>query len=175
MTFAADESVPLRWIVAGVSISVLALALSQEAAAQRDDALYFELAGNGGVFSVNYDRAIVGRFRGRLGASYFPGFITAPQALWFPATLNYVVGNGTHHLEMGAGPIVRYLIEVGPDCCADRGFAESFYTGTVAYRYEGAGGFLFRTGLTPLYTFPEGNRDRAEWALSGGISVGYAF
>lgn len=127
------------------------------------------------MFSVNYDRAIVGRFRGRLGASYFPGFITAPQALWFPATLNYVVGNGTHHLEMGAGPIVRYLIEVGPDCCADRGFAESFYTGTVAYRYEGAGGFLFRAGLTPLYTFPEGNRDRADRALSGGISVGSAF
>lgn len=173
MVFAADKSAPLKGGVTVFTLSVLALALSQEAAAQREDALYFELAGNGGVFSVNYDRAIVGRFRARLGASYFPGFISAPRALWFPVTLNYVLGNGTHHLEMGAGPIVRYLVD--QDCCTDRGFAASFYTGTVAYRYESAGGFLFRIGLTPLLSFPEGNRDRAEWTPSGGISVGYAF
>ncbi|MEF8794967.1 MAG: hypothetical protein V5A48_00820 [Salinivenus sp.] len=173
MIFAADKSGPVKWVVAVLSILVLTPALSQEATAQRDDAIYFELAGNGGVFSVNYDRAIVGGVRGRFGFSYFPGFITAPQALWFPATLNYVVGNGTHHLEVGAGPIVRYLVE--QDCCTDRGLAESFYTATVAYRYENAGGFLFRIGLTPLYTFPLGNKDRAHWTPSGGISVGYAF
>lgn len=61
MVFAADKSAPLKGgvTVFTLSVLVLALALSQEAAAQRDDALYFELAGNGGVFSVNYDRAIV--------------------------------------------------------------------------------------------------------------------
>jgi hypothetical protein len=71
MVFAADKSAPLKGGVTVFTLSVLALALSQEAAAQRDDALYFELAGNGGVFSVNYDRAIVGRFRGNSARRIF--------------------------------------------------------------------------------------------------------
>ena len=157
-----------------LSMLLVALALlmlvPDAALAQRKNAAYFELLGNGGLYSLNYERAVLGGFGGRLGASRFPGFLDEPKALWLPLMAVYVAGEGRHRFELGFGPLLR----IGD---RERTWAmrEPFYTATLAYRYESPKGLLFRAGLTPLYTFPVGNKEVAGWMLSAGVGIGYAF
>jgi len=87
----------------------------------------------------------------------------------FPITASYLVGAGSHRLELGAGPLLVMaggnLEEYGT--VSTDGFAGM--TSTFGYRYQPAdGGFLFRIGLTPFYS--DGRPQ-----IWGGLSLGYAF
>ena len=73
----------------------------------RTNAVYVELLGNGGVYSVNYERALTPAVRVRVGAaswttdSFWSDAETRIQT--FPMTLHVVSGGGAHHLETGIG------------------------------------------------------------------------
>ena len=147
-------------IVAGTSI-VLVLAFAAPADAQdvhppvRTNALYLELLGNGGLFSINYERAVGPSLRVRVGAASWTA-----QSFWseaetqiatFPLLLHALPGRGPHRLEAAVGVLPGRRRQ-------DRNVGESgafvSLTGLVGYRYEPPDRrFLFRAGVTPFYGF----------------------
>lgn len=138
------------------------------------NSVYVELGGNGLFYSVNYDRRFTNNVSGRFGFMIFGG--QSEQATddqigvgIFPVTANYLVGTGSHRLELGVGPVLMVaggdLEEYGTVSAG--GIAG--VTSTFGYRYQPMeGGFLFRIGLTPFYS--DGRPQL--WA---GLSLGYAF
>jgi len=137
------------------------------------NSLYFELAGNGGLYSINYDRLFSENFGGRIGFSYIPKlefiFSSVNDITIIPITLNYLT-RSAHKLELGAGIAVIHIS--GGELFgfkADKGASGVVGTGTIGYRYQPQdGGFLFRIGFTPFFT-PDGIKPFA------GISLGTAF
>ena len=121
----------------------------------RASAVYVELLGNGGVYSVNYERALTPAVRVRVGAaswttdSFWSDAETRIQT--FPITLHVVSGGGAHHLETGIGVLPGHR---GRD--RDFGMSGGFVSliAFVGYRFEPPPRrFVFRAGFTPFYGF----------------------
>jgi hypothetical protein len=155
---------------------LLVLASATAAAAQEAPrrGVYFELLGNGGVLSINYEQRLRPRVAGRIGVGAW-----AAEDFWsdnevtvvsFPVTVSWITGDGNHHLESGGGILVGHKSETrGPD----GPFAS--LTGIFGYRYQKPqGGFLFRAGLTPFIPLNSGERAYPDDGafLSFGISFG---
>jgi hypothetical protein len=141
--------------------TTLLLALATQIHAQhatgraRGNAVYFELLGNGGLFSINYERAMTPSLRLRLG-----GATWTAQSFWsdaetrfatFPLMLQFVPGPGAHHLEAAIGVLPGHRSR-DHDVGGSGGFLS--LTGLIGYRYEPLGRrFLFRAGFTPFIGF----------------------
>ncbi|WP_141491502.1 hypothetical protein [Longimonas halophila] len=146
---------------------------ARAAAEPARNALYVELGGAGLLYSINYDRHLVGRLHLRGGyATLMSDFLFNGRAHMVPVQLAFV-SNTTHGLELGAGAtLVRGngpsgLRPHNTDDTSTSGIAASF---VVGYRYQPIErGFLFRIGFTPFV----GSNGR--FVPSGGISFGYAF
>jgi len=138
------------------------------------NSLYFEALGNGGLYSVNYDRLFSENLGFRIGFSYLSEldfiFTSVQDFLVIPVTVNYFVGTGNSKLELGAG--IAYLSVSGGKIFglkSSTGTSTAVCTGTIGYRYQQSeGGFLFRIGLTPFF-------GSGEVSLSGGVSLGLSF
>ena len=138
----------------------LLLALSATAGHAQDTAppmraVYVELLGNGGVYSVNYERALTPAVRVRVGAaswttdSFWSNAETRIQT--FPMTLHVVSGGGAHHLETGIGVLPGHRSR-DRDFGVPGGFVSLI--AFVGYRYERPPRrFVFRMGFTPFYGF----------------------
>jgi opacity protein-like surface antigen len=145
------------------------------------NAVYFELGGNGIIYSVNYDRRFNNTWTGRAGFMVISAQATDTDTGdrvdvslgVFPVMINALLGRGTHRLELGVGPL--FAAGGGQIENADVGQVEEFsgaglagVTGTFGYRRQPLdGGFLFRAGLVPFYS-----GGPQIWA---GISAGWAF
>lgn len=139
--------------------------------------VYLELLGNGGLYSINYERMIGNDLSARLGFSYFSvsasaGDSTAKASLvTAPVMLNYMLGGKNHKFETGAGATVIYVsasASGGGASMSGEGIGV-VGTGTVGYRYSPAdGGFVFRVGYTPFI----GANGFNSW---GGASFGGTF
>lgn len=149
--------------------------------------VYLELGGNGGLYSANYERFLSSDFSVRVGfASYSSE--TWWDDLWsdeettittFPILGNYFYGNGSNRLELGAGVLLGTK-KVKDSWVEERNGDSAIFnlTAVVGYRYQKpTGGLIFRAGLTPFYSLSGGEDAFPDegFALSGGISVGYAF
>ncbi len=132
------------------------------------NALYIELLGNAGLYSMNYDRTVVTlaerhRIGFRVGLSLVPLDTLGVQfPLVFPVTLNYLYGR-QRRLEIGAG--------VAPRVVFDKDWSPSVsvhLATTLGFRLQRFDNdFVFRVGFTPLFfdgVFP--------WV---GVSLGRAF
>ncbi|CAN5852419.1 hypothetical protein BH23GEM3_BH23GEM3_03100 [soil metagenome] len=134
---------------------------------------YLELLGNGGLYSLNYERLLGPALGGRLGIMTFQGEGEEGDRVRIvlaPVMANYLAGSGPHRLEAGAGPVIAYATGTirEEDIGEFSGFGVAA-TGTLGYRYHPpAGGFIFRAGLTPLLS-------SAGLTPSVGLSIGYAF
>jgi hypothetical protein len=123
------------------------------AAPARDNAAYFELLGSGGLYSVNYERAVTRSVRVRVGAGSWRA-----ESFWsdaetrirtFPVMLQVVPGRGAHRLEAGIGLLPGHS---GRDVGVSSGFLSLI--ASVGYRYEPPQRrFIFRAGFTPFYGF----------------------
>lgn len=132
------------------------------------NAVYLELLGNGLIYSFNYERRITPAAGVRAGIG---GFGTAGAV---PVMFTYLLGGTRHHLDLGVGPLLVF----GPDAVEDEQgnliedpatSAALLGTGTFGYRFQpDDGGFVFRIGLTPLFSFG----GILPWV---GMSLGYAF
>lgn len=150
-----------------------------------NNAVFIELLGNGGVYSLNYER-IFDNFSVRAGFSYISieaettykcGQSGCSEArgrvslTTFPVVGNYFLGGANHKLQLGAGVLLASV----------SGRAESDFTASdasgfgvagtavVGYRYlPRKGGFNFGVGFTPLV----GAGGFLPW---GGISFGGVF
>ncbi len=143
--------------------------------------VYLELLGNGGLYSVNYERMLTNNLSARLGFSYLSIGATSSNGtdtssakatlVTAPVLINYTVGSKNHRAEFGAGATLVYVSA----SASGGGLGESgegagvLGTGVVGYRYSPAdGGFVFRAGFTPLF----GKGGFLPW---GGMSFGGTF
>lgn len=133
------------------------------------NSVYLEILGQGGIYSLNYDRLFSEYFGGRIGFSAFTSIFES-SFLLVPITANYLVGSKNHHLELGAG-VVFGSIDFN-DSESDAKGSALIETATIGYRYQPKqDGFLFRIGFTPLIRLGS-DGDFLPW---GGLSVGYSF
>lgn len=148
------------------------------------NAVYLEIGGNGGYYSVNYDRIIYdngNNFKAavRAGIEGLP-FKRDTKSFWagfLPLELSGMFGRSRHFLETGVG-LTPFLIPKN-----DWG-KEPAYSGykpgaiipfRLGYRYQKPeGGLFFRAGYTPFLDFSEGRRNPLE-LFFGGISIGKSY
>lgn len=146
--------------------------------AEARTAIYVELLGNGGAYSIDFDRR-VGRAAGfRIGVASWSAddwwSDEKTRMLTLPAQVYLLTAPaGAHHLELGGGLLVGHK----HDPVHSGGFAS--LTATLGYRYQRtSGGFVFRAGFTPFFSL-SGSPDRAypDTGLmpSIGLSFGRAF
>jgi hypothetical protein len=145
------------------------------------NAAYFELGGNGILYSFNYDRRFNDTWTGRAGFMIVSangidedtGDEVDVDIAIIPLMINALVGRGTHRLELGIGPLFAIAgaqvedAEVGDiDEFSAAGLAG--VTSTFGYRRQPTnGGFVFRAALNPFYS--------GQPQLWAGLSVGWAF
>ena len=140
----------------------------------KPNSVYFELIGNGGLYSINYDRLITDNVSGRIGFMYLSKldliFLTVDNIVIIPVTLNYLIGNGNNKFEIGAG--IDYVNSSGGSLFGYKTnvtVTQIFGTATIGYRYrQKDGGFLFRIGFTPIFG-ANGFQPLA------GLSLGFSF
>ena len=179
-------------------LSVASLALTTASASAGDDlsattsaapaqnALYAELGGNSGWYSLNYERFLKPDMAIRVGLSYMSVTATAgsgmdsasANATWatLPVMFEYLgVHAGSHALELGGG--VNFMYFSGSAATFDATAMSSGVipvgTATIGYRYSNPeGGFVFRAGYTPLIFVTTEQKEIFHW---GGMSFDYRF
>jgi hypothetical protein len=139
------------------------------------NALYFELLGNGGLYSLNYERNFHPNIYFRIGFETFQttdlfyrtttGRITA-----VPLMVSFLTGHKNHHFELGGG----FLLGNNKDLSGSNSIFD--LTSFIGYRYQSmlTNGFLFRIGLTPFVSL-NGTDYPDRVLLSAGLSLGYHF
>jgi hypothetical protein len=152
-----------------------AQALPQARAA---NSIYLELLGNGGPYSVNYEREIAPRTGLRLGFATWgsEGTFSTTRHITVPLLLNYRSGTGRSMLELGGGVLLGQRRRTDETGRSTAGITT--LTVTVGYRNQPPqGGFLFRIGFTPFYSLNDGEHayPDPDFTPSAGASVGYAF
>lgn len=141
--------------------------------------VFVELAGNGGLYSINYDHIVLGRpswkLAGRIGAMYYREKLNYlennySQKVAVPVELSYLRGKENHYLELGLG--------ITPWHENYKDFHESQinqvdllpYT-RLGYRYQKRdGGIFFKAGLTPMVKLKNNQNQNFPW---GGLAIGY--
>lgn len=128
--------------------------------------LYVE-AGGPGFISINYDTRFAksrNAWGGRIGVGYIA--IDGENILTVPLQVSYLLGQGGHYFEMGAG--ATYVRRSYDDHTyypwSDDGYymdpythsipAENEVMGSLAFGYRRQpvnGGFMFRAGLSPIF------------------------
>lgn len=149
----------------------------QEQGRTANNAIFIELLGNGGIYSLNYER-FIRDFGVRAGFSYLSieasagGTSAKVSFLTVPVVGSYYLGGENHKLQLGAGLVVVYLSgEASNDRYTTSGASGLGVaaTGVVGYRYmPRTGGFNFGVGFTPLV----GAGGFLPW---GGLSLGAVF
>ena len=146
----------------------------------QNNTIYFELLGNGLVYSLNYDRMVTEKISVRAG---YGGLTVSQMTIssgtivnedikitLIPVLANYLRGEGNHKLEMGAGIVLVSLDYTGN--VADVNFSlaadGAIPTGNFGYRYQKPeGGFFFKASLCPFFA--------ETMVTSVGLGLGYSF
>jgi hypothetical protein len=143
-----------------------------------NNAVYFELLGNGGVYSINYER-FLDDFGIRVGFSYVSidtnngvdGSSTKASLTTFPVVGSYYLGGKNNKLQLGLGATF-FIVSAAESSINFAGNASGFLpvgTAVVGYRYMPAhGGFNFGIGFTPIF----GPNAFLPW---GGMQLGATF
>ena len=170
-------------IVAGSLLLWVSTGRAQQApsADKPGSSVYFELLGNGGFYSVNYDIRFTDRrdgLGGRAGLSYVSeprdGEESNRNFFSIPVGVNYLAGKNGHFFEAGAG-ITYYsgnihLVDNVGDSVNGENTNGIFGNLTFGYRKQPVdGGFSFRAGVSPIITK---NSFKPYWPY---VSFGYAF
>ncbi len=125
--------------------------------------IFVELGGSSIIFSINGDMRFEKKLNG-LGARIGIGYVSSggESVLTVPVLMNYLLGKNGKYFEIGAGAVFSNTGLFGPD--------NSIY-GTLNFGYRRQplyGGFLFRTGLAPVF-------DSKNFIPLPYLSFGYAF
>jgi len=145
------------------------------------NAVFAEIAGNGLVYSINYERFIDDTGFGiRAGFSYISLGASAGSAsaktswLAIPLLANYYVGSANHKLQLGLGVTLLYVTSEASTSDTFGGVSGfvPLPTAAIGYRYIPArGGFNFGIGFTP-FIIPGGDKSFLPWP---GIGLGAVF
>ena len=132
----------------------------------RQNSIYFELLGNAGLYSINYERIHANYFTTRLGLAYVPeidlgSFLELGPAVSLPISLNYLVLiKEDLKIEVGGGFTFIYTEKK----------MSNYITGFLGFRHFNSKGATVRLGAVPFY----GLRDNKQY-LSVGFSIGKEF
>jgi len=145
---------------------------SQEVVQARNS-VFFEVLGNGGLFSINYERGFTPDLYGRLGfGSWTSNFMGSETRMTtFPVLVTYFTGHKKSHFEIGGGFLFgKAKDDIGSNAILD-------LTSFIGYRYQSPGkGIVLRVGLTPFLSLDnKANYPDKGLLLSGGFGVGYHF
>ena len=115
------------------------------------NSLYVEAFGNAIFDSLNYDRMFGEHWSARVGIGYM--VVNSRSYEFVPVMGNYLVGEGSHKLELGLGA----MLAIGPTgesksvAGTDKAIGVTG-TATVGYRYAPQhGGIHFKVGFTPIF------------------------
>lgn len=142
---------------------------------KRQNALYFELAGNSDTYAINYERILYQQLplkaglRVGIGTNLF--FLPAEPNVYpiVPLEAIGLLGGREKHFEFGLGYTRRFTDN--PD------LLQHLYFGRLGFRYQKPrGGLVVRVALTPFVS-PGGNVRTPGVALVPrlGLSVGHSF
>jgi len=146
------------------------VSFSSSSAQQRRDSVFVEVMGSGLMASIHYEHL----FTENLGLNAGVGGYCAIMAggISLPVTVTYLIGEGNHKLELGAGAVYASIdadfLDEDEDPIFNLDDDTLLGTGFLGYRYVSDAGFLFRAGFTPF--FYDGN-----FIPYGGLSLGYSF
>lgn len=129
--------------------------------------LFFELAGSGGVGSINYEKLFLKKnnteFTWRAGLSFAPIDKNNGTGIVFPLMIQSLIGKNSHKLELGLGQGITITT---------KGHFFTLATGAIGYRYQSEKKkWFYRATYTPLISYLVDFQIQ-QW---GGISVGYTF
>lgn len=145
-------------------IAVAALLFAPAAASAQErtarNGIYVELGGNGGLWSLNYERFLGDDVSLRIGGSYMAATDTAGTTVslaTFPLTASWLgLRSGSHALEVGAGATFASA-SLSTSSFAAKAFATGVIpTAILGYRLAPLdGGFTLRAAFTPLFSTSE--------------------
>jgi len=152
---------------------ILGCSFTLKAQEVKPNSVYVEAGGNGGWYSLNYERSFSKGLVARIGFAGYEGLFA------IPVSFGKVFGENNNHLELTAGlTYVNYEIDEddGAYSRMDMVVAIPF----LGYRFQKPSGkFIFRAGLTPhivLYNEDFVTEGRyGTFRFSAGISFGYRF
>lgn len=155
--------------------------MTQLTSAQSKLSTYLELAGSGGLYSVNADYMLLElddvRLGGRLGVGLFKeGYENSGMDIYLPVSAIGLYAFDAHNIEVGIGfNMASYSIRSVVDA-EDKGFerrTQLLGNYILGYRYQKKeGGLMFRVSYTPFFYKDEPFSRYEHW---GGLSVGYTF
>lgn len=156
----------MRGIAILIFLSISFISFGQDTL-DRKRAVYFEIAGSGGLGSVNYEKLFHKKgntgFTWRAGLSFAPIDKNNGTGIVFPLMVNALIGKSSHKLELGLGQGITVTT---------KGNFFAMATAAAGYRYQPqAKRWFYRVTYTPLISYIF-DRQVQHW---GGISIGYAF
>jgi len=166
-----------------VGVSPPSTSRAQNSAVSQPNALYLELGGNGGLYSLDYERLVSPHLGLRAGVAIWTGVDvwggSDVQFANLPVTLSFLPGGRGSGWEWGGGLLVGRTKEENADFGVgdDPGSASKgilSLTAIVGYRWVSGGGWLYRIGVTPFYSLAGGYPDDGFYP-SAGLSFGRAF
>jgi hypothetical protein len=134
---------------------------------EKRKSLFFELAGSGGLGSINYESTFLKRPKleatWRLGLSFAPIDKNNGVGIVFPIMANALLGENAHKLELGLGQGITITT---------KGNFFLLTTAAIGYRYQSLNkNWFYRATYTPLISYII-DRQLQHW---GGLSIGYTF
>lgn len=129
--------------------------------------IYFEIAGSGGVGSINYEKHFLKKksteLTWRVGLSFAPIDKNNGTGIVFPLMINSLIGKKSHKLELGIGQGITFTT---------KGSFFALTTAAIGYRYQPeTKKWFYRVTYTPLISYLVDFQIQ-QW---GGISIGYTF
>ena len=155
-------------------------ARGQEMLPGRANAVFLELFGNGGLFSLNYERMIVQSVALRGGiANWAVQDTERTTVTTIPLTVSKLFGAGDRGFEVGGGLVLGKKTEEERDWASGGWVSPESsgivnLTGILGYRWVWPSGWMFRVGLTPILTL-SGDYPDDGLTPSGGLSFGRVF
>lgn len=140
------------------------------------ETVFIELLGNGGWYSLNYDRVFFHKRRDaltwRAGLTYMPYTNhTQSSEISLLGECNYLRGKRRHFLELGIGFTYWRVFRVDQHLDQER-YINFYLFPRIGYRYQKAeGGMFFRVGFLPGVLLDWGLEQRL--SPFGGVSFGY--
>lgn len=135
--------------------------------AQKQQFFSFELAGSGGLASLNYEKSFLEKrnyaILGRVGFSYGPIDANNGGVLIFPLMAHAVIGPKSHKLDIGIGQTFSLTT---------KGHIFILMPSTFGYRYQPTSkNYYWRFAYTPIFSYLIDFQTQ-HW---GGITYGYNF
>lgn len=129
--------------------------------------VFFELAGSGGLGSLNYEKCFLKKnktdFTFRAGLSFAPIDKNNGVGIVFPVMINSIIGKNDHKIEFGLGQGLTITT---------KGSFFLLTTAAIGYRYQpDEKKWFYRVTYTPLISYLVDFQVQ-QWA---GVSIGYTF